>query len=192
MHADSTHVVEDGDAGAGSPFQEALAFQNRSPSQNILATLSMRLNTQCKSLTRYVLATHFFVLVAFSSFLDTRWDYFDKESSQRPFKVVQRQKPPQFCTILIFCTHARSVWLRIALGDHCPEDYVTTEVLAVKKLSSMERGRNISQTVDFPALCLTGSICLVTWKCFFTHTRFMTTEEGILVGLAKLYSLFPM
>lgn len=191
MRADSTHVVEDGEAGAGSPFQEALAFQNRSPSQNISANLSMRLNTQSKSLTRYVLATYFFVLVAFLSFLDTRWDYFAKESSQRPFKAVQRQKPPRFCTILIFCTHARSMWLRIAL-DHCPEDDVTTKVLAVKKLSSMERGRNVSQTVDFPDLCLKGSICLVTWKCFFTQTRLMTTEEGILVGLAKLYSLFPM
>lgn len=101
----TVHVVEDGEAG--SPFQEALAFQNRSPSQNISATLSMRLNTQSKSLTRYVLATHFFVLVAFLSFLDTRWDYFDKESSQRPFKAVQRQKPPQFHTILIFCTQCQ-------------------------------------------------------------------------------------
>lgn len=43
------------------------------------------------------------------------------------------------------------MWLRIAL-DHCPEDDVTTKVLAVKKLSSMERGRNVSQTVDFPDL----------------------------------------
>lgn len=63
----------------------------------------------------------------------------------RPLKSFQIQKPCQFYIVLIFCVHASSIWLRIALGDRCHEDNVSVKALAVKKnLGSTERGRIIS------------------------------------------------
>lgn len=95
----------------------------------------------------------------------------------RPFKTFQKQKPCQFCRILIFCVHASSVWFRIALGDHCHEDKVSKKSLAVKIiwLVLKEEESFPKQTLDFSALHLMESVCLLTW------ITLVTTAESLRV-----------